>query len=60
MEKEDDTPKEEVDKAILNALLEIQTVLHTMAEFQEQLAEAFEMLAKQLGYEFPVTEDAKA
>ena len=56
----EDLNKEDIDAAILKSLLEIQIVLRTMAEFQEQLGAAIEMLAEQLGYEFSVKDDARA
>lgn len=52
--------REEFQNAMLTWMGEVNQTLRIIAEFQEKLGEAIEMLAQEMGYEFTIKEDARA
>jgi len=56
----EDISREDFEFAVLQGLVEINSTLKTMVEFQERLGDAIEMLAHEMGYEFTIKEDARA
>ena len=52
--------REEFEMAVLRTLIEINETLRIMAEFHNRLGEAIEMLAREMGYEFTIQDEATA
>ena len=60
MGNDEELTRDDFEFAMLKGLCDIQDTLKIMAEFQERLGEAIEMLARAQGYEFTILEDKEA